>query len=108
MSACGREVVARPRSFFSGVLQFVVPRKSTNANIRAFENAFINSMSFLYNRNKINSVYTILSPKRSLPVQEKGDDTKTMRVKTVNQICFWNLHIETNPRVPNSTGFEEV
>ena len=73
---------------FRRVLQFPPPHKSTNANIRAFENAFICSMRFLCNRSKINNVYNFFSPKRPLLVQEKDYDTITMRVKTVNQIVF--------------------
>ena len=88
VSACGKAVVARPRSVvFPGFSSFL-HHKSTNANIRAFENAFISFMSFLCNLSKTNSVYTFLSPKRSLPVQEKDDDTKTMRVKSANQLCL--------------------
>ena len=45
--ACGRVVVARPGSVvfpgFSGFLHHVGPH---NANIRAFKNAYISSMSF--------------------------------------------------------------
>ena len=41
---------------FLRVLQFPSSRKTTNANIRAFENAFISYVSFLCNRSKINGV----------------------------------------------------
>ena len=46
-SACDRVVLARPRSvIFSGLSDFLHHVRPQNANIRAFENAFISSMSF--------------------------------------------------------------
>ena len=51
VSACGRLVVAHPRSIvFSGFFHHVWPQ---NANIRAFENAAVSYMSFLYDRRQI-------------------------------------------------------
>ena len=42
---------------FPLVLRFPPPRMTTErANIRAFKNAYISSLSFLCNRSKINSV----------------------------------------------------
>ena len=50
--ACGRVVVAI--SFvYSAFFHHVRPQ---NANIRAFENVSVSSVSFLYNQSKINSV----------------------------------------------------